>query len=116
MQDRLAVLDDDPAICEIVRLVGGQAGFEVQAYGTVAEFRADKAPEPAVILLDLCLSDLDGVEILRGLAGTHSRSRIVLMTGADPRSTPPSASASATASTSPPPCASPSPSPRCAPR
>jgi EAL domain-containing protein (putative c-di-GMP-specific phosphodiesterase class I) len=85
MLDRLAVLDDDPAICEIVRLVGSQAGFEVQSYRTVAEFRADQAREPAVILLDLCLADLDGIEMLRGLAGTHSRSRIVLMTGADPR-------------------------------
>jgi len=85
MLDRLAVLDDDPAICEIVRLVGSQAGFEVQSYRTVAEFRADQAREPAVILLDLCLADLDGIEMLRGLAGTHSRSRIILMTGADPR-------------------------------
>jgi EAL domain-containing protein (putative c-di-GMP-specific phosphodiesterase class I)/CheY-like chemotaxis protein len=84
MMDRLAVLDDDPAICEIVRLVGTQAGFEVQSYRTVSAFRADPA-EPAVILLDLCMTDLDGIEVLRALAGTHSRSRIVLMTGADPR-------------------------------
>ena len=85
MTDRLAVLDDDPAICEIVRLVGTQAGFEVQSYRTVSAFRADPAAEPAVILLDLCMADLDGIEVLRALAGTHSRSRIVLMTGADPR-------------------------------
>ena len=85
MTDRLAVLDDDPAICEIVRLVGSEAGFDVQSYRTVTAFRADIASEPAVILLDLCLADLDGIEVLRALAGTHSHSRIVLMTGADPR-------------------------------
>ena len=85
MTDRLAVLDDDLAICEIVRLVGSQAGFSVQGYSTVNAFRADPAPEPAVILLDLCLADRDGIEVLRALAGTHSRSRIILMTGADPR-------------------------------
>ncbi|MGE5148079.1 MAG: EAL domain-containing protein [Candidatus Eiseniibacteriota bacterium] len=85
MLDRLAVLDDDPAICEIVRLVGTQAGFEVQSYRTVRDFRADSEAEPDVIVLDLCLADLDGIEVLRALAGTHSRSRIVLMTGADPR-------------------------------
>jgi EAL domain-containing protein (putative c-di-GMP-specific phosphodiesterase class I)/FixJ family two-component response regulator len=85
MRDRLAVLDDDPAICEIVRLVGSQAGFDVQVFRTVAELRANKTAEPAVVLLDLCLADLDGIEILRRLAGTHSRSRIILMTGADPR-------------------------------
>jgi EAL domain-containing protein (putative c-di-GMP-specific phosphodiesterase class I) len=85
MTDRLAVLDDDLAICEIVRLVGAQAGFAVQGYHTVDAFRADPAPEPAVILLDLCLADRDGIEVLRALAGTHSRSRIILMTGTDPR-------------------------------
>ena len=41
MTDRLAVLDDDPAICEIVRLVGSEAGFDVQSYRTVTAFRAD---------------------------------------------------------------------------
>ncbi|HEX7005690.1 MAG TPA: EAL domain-containing response regulator [Alphaproteobacteria bacterium] len=85
MADRLAVLDDDVAICEIVRLVGSQAGFSVQWYNSVNAFRADRAAEPAVIILDLCLADRDGIEVLRTLAGTHSRSRIILMTGADPR-------------------------------
>jgi two-component system, NarL family, response regulator LiaR len=64
-----AVLSDEAAI-EVV----GEAGTGERALARAAEL------QPDVILLDLVLPDIDGVEVMRRLAAAGHRSRVVVLT------------------------------------
>lgn len=82
----LLALDDDEAIVEIVAVVGRLAGFDVatatsaEAFGAVLDAR-----QPDIIVLDLQMPDMDGVQTLRRLADQGCRAAIVLVTGMDER-------------------------------
>jgi len=80
----LLVVDDDPTICESVRIIGEKSGFIVTTTMTTDDFQA-KYPyvNPEVILLDLNLGKTDGIELLRWLANIKSSSRIIIISGSD---------------------------------
>jgi two-component system KDP operon response regulator KdpE len=76
---RVLLVDDDPAILRAVRRSLEAHAYEVVALdtgapvaGTVASFHPD------VILLDLVLPDLDGIEVCRAIRGETAASIIVL--------------------------------------
>jgi DNA-binding response OmpR family regulator len=66
---RVLVVDDDPKTVASVRLYLEHAGFEVAAAadGRAALARARAAPAPDLIVLDLMLPGLDGLEVCRRL-------------------------------------------------
>jgi CheY-like chemotaxis protein len=64
------LVEDHPDTAEIVREVLEQAGYAVVTYdGGRGALDAVALHRPAVVVLDLRLPDLDGREVLRGLAG-----------------------------------------------
>jgi EAL domain-containing protein (putative c-di-GMP-specific phosphodiesterase class I)/ActR/RegA family two-component response regulator len=80
------VVDDDPDVCDLVAAVAEETGFGVRTAGTRDEFVAHyEALSPAVIVLDLMMPTADGIELMRFLASRRSTSRIVLVSGVDPR-------------------------------
>lgn len=82
----LLALDDDEAIVQIVAAVGRQAGFDVEAATSASAFYdVLAARQPDVIVLDLQMPDVDGVQMLRSLADRRCRAAIVLVTGMDER-------------------------------
>ena len=85
-QPVLLVLDDDPAIAEVVRAIGERAGFRaVVTTAPTAFVEAYGVHRPDVVVLDLQMPDMDGIEMLRVLGDVRAEAAIVLLTGMDSR-------------------------------
>ncbi len=79
MQDRILVIDDEPQIHRFLRPALEASGYAVERAETAAEgLRLLTAREPAVVLLDLGLPDMDGQQLLRRLRATSTVPVLVL--------------------------------------
>jgi len=79
---RVLVVDDEPAIGDIVSRYLKRAGYNtaVAASGKDALGHAERS-SPDVVVLDLMLPDIDGLEVMRRLRkDNHRRAAIILLT------------------------------------
>ena len=84
--DRLLIIDDDAEIREIFHAVAEDLNFEIAEAGCRNTYsKAVEASDPTVILLDLNMPGVDGVEILRDLSERDCRASILLISGEDQR-------------------------------
>jgi EAL domain-containing protein (putative c-di-GMP-specific phosphodiesterase class I)/FixJ family two-component response regulator len=82
---RLLVIDDDPAVRAVVMRIARSAGFDATGCDGVTQL-AECLDAPAdLIILDLVMPVLDGIEIIERLARTHSAARLVLVSGQERR-------------------------------
>src|ERR1041384_8081985 len=66
MSTQVLIADDEPLIRQSIRAVLEQEGFEVTMASSGGEaWSLFQSERPDVVLLDLVLGDLDGLEILR---------------------------------------------------
>jgi two-component system response regulator MtrA len=80
MNARLLVVDDDTALAEMIGIVLGAEGFEAAFCADGAQaLAAFRAEQPDLVLLDLMLPGLDGVEVCR-LIRAESDVPIVMLT------------------------------------
>ncbi|MQA94434.1 MAG: response regulator [Streptosporangiales bacterium] len=76
---RVLVVDDEPQIVRALRINLKARGYDVDAAADGASaLRAAAARHPDVIVLDLGLPDMEGVEVIKGLRGWTSVPIIVL--------------------------------------
>ncbi len=81
---RVLIVDDEPQILRALRINLSVRGYEVTTASTgVAALRAAAATRPEVIVLDLGLPDIDGLEVLAGLRGWNETPVIVLSARSD---------------------------------
>jgi two-component system response regulator MprA len=84
MEGRLLVVEDDPQVRAMLDRALGYEGFDVvsapDAAGAMAELRAER---PDLVLLDLLLPDLDGLEVCRRLRGDGVTVPILMLTARD---------------------------------
>ncbi|KAA0024272.1 response regulator [Antrihabitans cavernicola] len=81
---RVLVVDDEPQILRALRINLSVRGYEVTTAATGAgALRAAAETHPEVIVLDLGLPDMDGIEVLAGLHGWSSAPVIVLSARTD---------------------------------
>ena len=80
-QNRVLVVDDEPKITEVLKLYLEREGFQVAiaADGKQALERA-ASYKPDIIILDLNLPDIDGLEVCRSLR-KQSNMPIIMLTG-----------------------------------
>ena len=82
---RIVIADDHPLVRDGLRkLLEGQPGFRVigEAADGIEALERAKALEPDVLLLDLAMPRMNGLEVLSALAGSTSHVRTVLLTAA----------------------------------
>ncbi|GAB2548542.1 response regulator [Nocardia heshunensis] len=81
---RVLVVDDEPQILRALRINLSVRGYEVTtASNGGAALRAAAEKHPDVIILDLGLPDMDGIEVLAGLRGWSTAPVIVLSARTD---------------------------------
>lgn len=85
-QPRLLVIDDEPALAEFVAQAGRECGFRPILTSDDHGFRAafqDQRPE--LVVLDLGMPGMDGVELLRFLAAEGNEAPVLIISGFDRR-------------------------------
>ncbi|HUX46128.1 MAG TPA: EAL domain-containing response regulator [Terracidiphilus sp.] len=83
--DRIVVIDDDEVILKIVSAAAETMQLECVATGNVDLLPELLTPATSLILLDLMMPKMDGVEVLRMLGERRCKAGIVLMSGIDKR-------------------------------
>jgi len=85
-QLRLLLIDDEPAIAEFVASAARECGFAPTITGDDQQFRDSfLAKRPHVVVLDLGMPGMDGVELLRFLADQEYRAPVLIVSGFDRR-------------------------------
>ena len=82
---RILIVDDDARFRTIARALLEAHGFDVvgEAAGGEAGLAAARELEPEVVLLDIHLPDIDGLEVARRLAGVDAGLAVVLTSTRD---------------------------------
>jgi two-component system, NtrC family, response regulator AtoC len=81
MPRRLLVIDDDEAGCRLVKAIFTAEGFEVlAAHDGRAGLERVAADTPDLVILDLQLPGLDGLEVLGRLKGEHPTLPVIMFT------------------------------------
>jgi EAL domain-containing protein (putative c-di-GMP-specific phosphodiesterase class I) len=78
---KILVIDDDDHIGEIIASAAHAMGFQCQATTDPAIFLAAVNPDTTLVLIDLLMPNVDGVQLLRLLGQQQCRAPIVLMSG-----------------------------------
>src|SRR4051812_23674512 len=82
----LLAIDDEADFLDLIAKVGEGVGYEVCTASTPVAFRERLAKKPpSLILLDLQMPGMDGVEALRYLAYQNVRAGVLLASGMDQR-------------------------------
>jgi EAL domain-containing protein (putative c-di-GMP-specific phosphodiesterase class I)/FixJ family two-component response regulator len=83
--DRILVIDDDTVVCELVSALAMTMGLPCDIARDPARFLDDITPATSLILLDLMMPEMDGIEVLRLLGEQRVKVRILLTSGMDKR-------------------------------
>ena len=81
MAKRILVVDDDENICRVVRRMLTAAGYEVEVAGNGQEALTKLSPEVAVVISDVLMPEMDGIEMLRRLRKEAPDAKIISMSG-----------------------------------
>ena len=85
-QPRLLLIDDEPALAQFLATAAEDCGFQPQITSRDEEFRDQfLAERPEMVALDLGMPGMDGVELLRFLAGEQYRAPVLIVSGFDRR-------------------------------
>ena len=85
-QPRLLLIDDEPALADFVANAAAGCGFEPVVTSDDGQFRQQfLAQRPDMVALDLGMPGMDGVELIRFLAGEDYRSPVLIISGFDRR-------------------------------
>lgn len=82
MKLKVLVVDDDPTVRDVLTTLLGFDGFEVAAApdGPTA-LQLAKTLDPDIVLLDVVMPGLNGLEVCRALRDGSPATRIVMLTG-----------------------------------
>jgi DNA-binding response OmpR family regulator len=77
---KILVIDDDPAMLKLVQLIAAENGYEVAiADSGAAGLRLAMDGSPDLIILDLVLPDMSGIEVCRRLRSSGVRVTVMMV-------------------------------------
>ncbi len=79
------MIDDDPDAGEFIRHLGMNAGYRVTITSSFQEFKTVYADRASIIVIDLMMPDVDGVEVLRFLRSKKCSAGLILVSAVDQR-------------------------------
>ena len=83
MSARLAIVDDDPAFAEYLQTLLAARGYTVDAYHSgpslLDALRA--GPAPQVVLLDVMMPEVDGLQTLRAIREARPTTQVIMLSG-----------------------------------
>ena len=80
---RLFILDDDPQYAELLSVIAQDEGWEVEFSTDPVAFLEKDISEETILVLDLILPDVDGIEVIRALAERKCYCPLILISGFD---------------------------------
>ncbi len=81
---RALVVDDEPMLADLLSMALRYDGWEVRSAATgIAGIRTAREFGPDVVLLDVMLPDIDGLEVLRRLRGSDPDVPVLFLTARD---------------------------------
>jgi DNA-binding response OmpR family regulator len=82
---RLLVIDDEEEFSEFVRVVAAELGYAVTVTSHATGFQtAYREHTPDVIITDIVMPGMDGVELIKWLIGQGCKARILIVSGFNP--------------------------------
>jgi DNA-binding response OmpR family regulator len=86
VRPRLLLIDDEPALATFVAGAAQECDYDPAVATDEADFRCRFNDErPDVVVLDLGMPGMDGVELLRFLSGEDFRGPVLIISGFDRR-------------------------------
>jgi CheY-like chemotaxis protein len=78
---RILIVDDDENICRVVQRMLEAAGYAVDVATNGREALAKLSPDVAVVLSDVLMPEMDGIEMLRRVRKEAPKAKIISMSG-----------------------------------
>ena len=85
-QPRLLLVDDEPVLADFVASAARESGYDAILTADDEQFRREFiATRPDMVVLDLGMPGMDGIELLRFLAEQGFQSPVLIVSGFDRR-------------------------------
>ena len=78
---KILIIDDEIALCELISAEAEALGLDSVSTTEPAKFLSLLSPEVTLIVMDLMMPEMDGIELLRKLAQQGCNAGIILMSG-----------------------------------
>ncbi|VAW98297.1 diguanylate cyclase/phosphodiesterase (GGDEF & EAL domains) with PAS/PAC sensor(s) [hydrothermal vent metagenome] len=82
-KSKLIVIDDEVDLAGFVADVAQQQNFDIEEFYSGRDFMNDYSKQADVIVLDIMMPDVDGIQLIRFLAGIDCNAQIILISGFD---------------------------------
>jgi two-component system response regulator FixJ len=75
------VVDDDPGVCDSLRVLLDVAGFHVRSFTSANQFLADSGGKCGCLIADLCMPDMTGLDLQDEIIRRRIALAVIIMTG-----------------------------------
>lgn len=80
---RLLAIEDDSNVADLICLVAQEVGYATRTAFGAAVAKTYTEFQPDVIVLDIMMPDMDGIEVLHYLREQYCRAHVIILSGSD---------------------------------